>query len=106
MALAILGEARFFRRHGRCGFGHPDPIVMTPQEYVQRAVNLAKDLARVRELRAGRRGRVTPSRLADGKRLVRSLQTVYRRMCERYRDRKHEQIGLNEVGEEHDVGHA
>jgi predicted O-linked N-acetylglucosamine transferase (SPINDLY family) len=86
--------------------GHPDLIATTPEEYVRRAVELAKDIARLQELRAGLRGRMVRSRLTDGKRLTRSLETAYRKMWARYCDREHEQTGSIEGGEEKGVGHA
>ena len=71
-----------------------------------RAVELAKDIARLRELRDGLRERMERSPFTDGERLTHSLETAYRKMWARYCDREHEQTGSIEVGEEHDVGHA
>ena len=86
--------------------GHSELIATTPKEYVQRAVDLAKDIARLWELRAGLRDRVVRSPITDGKRLTRSLETAYRGMWARYCDREHEQTGSIEVGDENGVGHA
>ena len=52
------------------------------------------------------RDRTESSRLADGKRLTRSLATAYREMWARYCNGEHEQKGSMESGEEHDVGHV
>ncbi len=86
--------------------GHPDLIATTPKEYARRAVELAKDIGRLEELRAGLRGRVARSPFTDGERLTRSLETAYRTMWARYCKGEHGQTGSIEVGEEHDVGHA
>ncbi|MCH7889640.1 MAG: tetratricopeptide repeat protein [Proteobacteria bacterium] len=86
--------------------GHPELIATTPKEYVRRAVDLATDIGRLRELRAGLRGRVARSFSTDGELLTRSLETAYRKMWTRYCNREHEQNCSIEIGEEHDVGHA
>ncbi len=110
LTMPVTGGAGFAtgrqRRHGRCGVGQPDPIATTPEEYVQRAVELATDIARLRELRAGLRGRMARSPFTDGERLTRSVETAYHKMWARYCDRKQEQNGLIEGGEENGVGHA
>ncbi len=86
--------------------GYPELIATTPKAYVRRAVELATDIGRLRELRAGLRGRMARSRLTDGERLTRSMETAYRTMWARYCDSEHEQAGSIEVGEENGVGHA
>jgi predicted O-linked N-acetylglucosamine transferase (SPINDLY family) len=86
--------------------GHPDLIATTPKEYVRRAVELATDIGRLRELRAGLRGRMARSLNTDGERVTRSVETAYRGMWARYCNGEHEQKGSMESGEEHGVGHA
>jgi predicted O-linked N-acetylglucosamine transferase (SPINDLY family) len=80
--------------------GHPELIATTPKEYVRRAVDLATDVGRLRELRAGLRGRMARSPFTDGERITRSLETAYRGMWARYCNREHEQTDSIELGEE------
>jgi predicted O-linked N-acetylglucosamine transferase (SPINDLY family) len=86
--------------------GQPDPIATTPEEYVRRGVDLATDIGRLRELRAGLRGRMARSPFTDGERLTRSVETAYRGMWARYCNGEHEQKGSMESGEEPSVGHV
>jgi predicted O-linked N-acetylglucosamine transferase (SPINDLY family) len=64
--------------------GHPELIAITPEEYVERAVELAKDIGRLQEIRSGLRDRMTNSPLANGESLTRSVERAYRKMWRRY----------------------
>ncbi len=86
--------------------GHPELTATTPGEYVRLAVDLAEDIARLRELRADLRGQIARSPLTDGERLTRFLETAYRKMWARYCDGEHGQTGPIEVGEERGAGRA
>jgi protein O-GlcNAc transferase len=56
----------------------------TPEEYVERAVELAGDLPALAELRAGMRQRLRASPLLDGRNLSREAEEAYRRMWGRW----------------------
>jgi predicted O-linked N-acetylglucosamine transferase (SPINDLY family) len=62
--------------------GLPELIAATPDAYVEIAVGLASDLARLRELRATLRERMSRSPLTDAQRFTRGLEEAYRRMWE------------------------
>jgi predicted O-linked N-acetylglucosamine transferase (SPINDLY family) len=74
--------------------GHPELIATTPEEYVEHAVGLAKDIVRLREIRSGLRDRMTNSPLTNGKSLTRSVEEAYRKMWERYCGKAHS-VGEN-----------
>ncbi|MGA3068121.1 MAG: hypothetical protein ABSF29_14855 [Tepidisphaeraceae bacterium] len=57
----------------------PDLIAKSPEEYVQIAVGLAADWARLSELRAGLRKRLQSSPLANAHQFARSIEEAYRR---------------------------
>jgi predicted O-linked N-acetylglucosamine transferase (SPINDLY family) len=63
--------------------GLEDLIADTPEAYVAAAVRLARDLPRLRELRAGLRQRLAQSPLTDVHRFTRDLETAYRTMWQR-----------------------
>jgi predicted O-linked N-acetylglucosamine transferase (SPINDLY family) len=67
--------------------GHPELIATTPEEYVERAVELAKDIARLQEIRSGLRDRLTNSSLTNGESVTRSVEEAYRRMWKTYCNR-------------------
>ncbi len=106
--ITLAGAARRSRVGARLlsHVGHPDLIATTPKEYVRRAIEVAKDIPGLRELRAGLRERMARSPVTDGERLTRSLETAYRKMWARYCNREQEQTGTIEIGEENGVGHA
>jgi protein O-GlcNAc transferase len=60
--------------------GLPDLLAPDPGRYVEIAVALARDTARLATLRAGLRERVRQSALADGPGMARRLETAYRGM--------------------------
>ena len=60
--------------------GLPELIAQTPEQYVAIAVELAKDLARLSELRAGLRQRMQVSPLTDGKQYAADVEAALRRM--------------------------
>ena len=64
--------------------GLADWIAATPDAYVDLATAWAGDLDRLRELRAGLRGRVQASPLRDPARLARNVERAYRDMWERW----------------------
>jgi protein O-GlcNAc transferase len=55
-------------------------IARSPREYVDVAVKLARDLPRLQSVRHGLRKRMAESPLTDAVRLVRELESAYRRM--------------------------
>jgi predicted O-linked N-acetylglucosamine transferase (SPINDLY family) len=52
----------------------------SPEQYVQIAVELAKDLPRLEQLRSTLRRRMEQSPLMDGSRFVRNIEAAYRQM--------------------------
>jgi len=60
--------------------GVPELIARTPQQYVQIATDLAKDLPRLAELRRTLRARMLASPLADAPRFARNIEAAYRQM--------------------------
>jgi len=60
------------------GVGLPELIATSPDEYVAKAVELARDLPRLSTLRAGLRQRMTDSPLCDGASFTRGLENAYR----------------------------
>ena len=69
--------------------GLGDLVATTPQEYVATAVNLAGDLPRLAEIRAGLRQRMLESPLMDGPSFARDMEACYRQAwrtwCEKER---------------------
>jgi protein O-GlcNAc transferase len=60
--------------------GLPELIAKTPQQYVEIATSLAKDLPRLAELRRTLRARMQASPLMDAPRFARNVETAYRQM--------------------------
>jgi predicted O-linked N-acetylglucosamine transferase (SPINDLY family) len=60
--------------------GHPEWIARTREEYVEKAVGLAEDVARLQAIRAALREQLRGSVLMDAARFARSLEAAYRRM--------------------------
>jgi predicted O-linked N-acetylglucosamine transferase (SPINDLY family) len=76
-------------RAGLCqakNLGLPELVSRTPDEYVNVAVGLCKDLERLSELRAGLRTRMELSPLMDAPRFTRNLEAVYRSTWKRWCD--------------------
>ncbi len=66
----------------------PACIAETPESYVESAVRLARDTARLRGLRAGMRERMARSPLTDNVRLAREIEQAYRQMWRRWSTRQ------------------
>jgi protein O-GlcNAc transferase len=62
----------------------PELVATTPDQYVERAVQLSRDLPRLAGLRAGLRPRLQASVLMDGERFARGLEAAYAQMFERW----------------------
>jgi predicted O-linked N-acetylglucosamine transferase (SPINDLY family) len=60
--------------------GLPELVAHTPQQYVQIATDLGKDLPRLAELRRTLRGRMKASPLMDAPRFARNVESAYRSM--------------------------
>jgi predicted O-linked N-acetylglucosamine transferase (SPINDLY family) len=60
--------------------GLPELIAQTPQQYVQIATDLARDLPRLAELRRTLRARMQASPLMDAPRFARNIEAAYRQM--------------------------
>ncbi len=58
--------------------GLPELIAQTPNEYVQLAINFAKDINRLKQLRTELRPRLQASPMMDGKQLTRDIESIYR----------------------------
>jgi predicted O-linked N-acetylglucosamine transferase (SPINDLY family) len=63
-----------------CNLGLQELAAATPEEYVEIAVRLARDVPRLQALRAGLRERMRASPLMDGVRFARSVERAYREM--------------------------
>jgi predicted O-linked N-acetylglucosamine transferase (SPINDLY family) len=63
-----------------CNVGLSKLIAQTPQQYVQIATDLAKDLPRLAELRRALRARMQASPLMDAPRFARNIEAAYRQM--------------------------
>ena len=78
------------RPWGRAGLTFVSALVLwdlvagSAQQYVDIAVALAKDPGRLRELRAGLRGRMEKSALMDAAAFTRDLEKLYRGMWQQY----------------------
>lgn len=64
--------------------GLEDLVVTTEDAYVQRAISLARDVDRLRQLRRTLRGRMEASSLCDSSRLARSVESAYGDMWARW----------------------
>jgi protein O-GlcNAc transferase len=64
--------------------GLPDLAGRTPEEFVRTAVELARDLPRLQDLRSNLRRRMEQSPLMDAPRFARSIETAYRRMLRQW----------------------
>ena len=60
--------------------GLPDLIAQTPEEYVAKAVDLARDLEKLQSLRKSLRDLMSRSPLTDAKKFTHHLEEAYRRM--------------------------
>jgi predicted O-linked N-acetylglucosamine transferase (SPINDLY family) len=65
--------------------GMQDLIAHSPEDYIEKAVALARDVEMRRALRAGLRERMAQSPLCDGPGLARAMESAYRTMWARYR---------------------
>jgi predicted O-linked N-acetylglucosamine transferase (SPINDLY family) len=64
--------------------GLKELVGATPEEYVQIAVELGKDLGRLQALRRGLRERMERSPLRDAKGLAHDLETAYRKIWRKW----------------------
>ena len=64
--------------------GMPELAAGTPQQFVDTAVGLARDVPRLAHLRAALRQRLEGSLLMDAPRFARSVETAYRDMWRRW----------------------
>jgi predicted O-linked N-acetylglucosamine transferase (SPINDLY family) len=74
-------------RAGLCqlsNLGLTDLIAQTPEQFVKIAVELAKDLPRLSQLRASLRQRMMQSPLMDAPRFARNMEAAYRQMWRTY----------------------
>ncbi|MDQ7787571.1 MAG: tetratricopeptide repeat protein [Thermodesulfovibrionales bacterium] len=64
--------------------GLPELIAMTPEEYVEKTIQMAHDIAALRRLRAILRDQLEESPLTDAKRFTANLETCYRTIWEKW----------------------
>ncbi|MGH8708410.1 MAG: tetratricopeptide repeat protein, partial [Burkholderiales bacterium] len=87
--LALAGERSVGRSAASIlgGLGLSDWVAATPEQYVQRALELGADASRLAQLRATLRARLQASHLMDEAGFARDMQSAYRAMwriwCER-----------------------
>jgi protein O-GlcNAc transferase len=75
------------QRAGLCiamNLGLPELIASSEDEFVAKAVALARDPERLSQLRAAMRPRLENSLLTDAPRFARSLESAYRTAWQRY----------------------
>jgi predicted O-linked N-acetylglucosamine transferase (SPINDLY family) len=91
--VTLVGQTAVSRA-GWCqlsNLGLPELAGQTPEQFVQIAVELARDLPRLRDLRATLRQRLEQSPLMDAAKFTRSIEAAYRQMwrswCETGSDR-------------------
>jgi protein O-GlcNAc transferase len=60
--------------------GLPELVARTPDEYVSTAINLARDLQRLKSIRQNLRNMMTDSPLCNAKRFTENLEMCYRRI--------------------------
>jgi predicted O-linked N-acetylglucosamine transferase (SPINDLY family) len=65
--------------------GVPELVAQTPEQYVQIAAALARDLPRLAELRRTLRARMQASPLMDAPRFARNVEAAYRQMWRNWR---------------------
>ncbi len=81
--VVTLSGKTFASRHSTShlsNVGLTELITDSPEEYVSAAAELAGDLSRLADLRAGLRRRMSASPLCDANRFARDLETAYRGM--------------------------
>jgi predicted O-linked N-acetylglucosamine transferase (SPINDLY family) len=74
-------------RAGLCqamNLGLPELVATSPDDYVERAVELTRDLPRLSDLRGTLRGRMEKSPLMDAPRFAKNLEAAYRDVWRRY----------------------
>lgn len=71
------------------GIGHPEWIADNDQQYVDIAVTLATDLAKLAELRAGLRKKMESSMLMNEAEFTRKVETAYREMFVNWTKQNH-----------------
>ena len=88
LRMGVPVVSRYGRTHpGRVGpalllrAGLPELVASSLDDYVERAVALARDRARLRRYRARLPRAVTRGPLGDAPAMVRALESAYRRMC-------------------------
>jgi predicted O-linked N-acetylglucosamine transferase (SPINDLY family) len=64
--------------------GCPDLVAATPEEYVQSAVRLSRDLDGLSALRASMRARMASSPLMNASVIAHDIETAYREMWRRF----------------------
>ncbi len=86
-AVTLCGETVV----SRAGFsqasnlGLTDLVAYNPEQFVQIATQLAGDLSRLSELRAGLRSRMAASQLMDAAGFTEGIETAYRQMWRAWR---------------------
>jgi FkbM family methyltransferase len=68
--------------------GLPELATFTPEKFVQLAVDLAKDLPRLRDLRAGLRQRMKASPLMDAQSFAGAIEVAYRTLWRKWCEQK------------------
>ena len=84
--VTLVGQT-VVRRAGLCqlmNLGLPGLIASSPEQYVQVAAELARDLARLSDLRATLRERMRASPLMNAPRFARNIEAAYRAMWRRW----------------------
>jgi len=64
--------------------GRPEWIATSQQEYIEKAIELARDTALLKELRETQRQQVAQSPLCDAKGLAQTMEQAYRAMWKNF----------------------
>ncbi len=85
--IVTLPGTRFVARMGAAiltSAGYPELVATSRNHYIDIAVGLARDVARLADLRSGLRERLRSSPLCDGPAYARSMEAAYRSMWRRW----------------------
>jgi predicted O-linked N-acetylglucosamine transferase (SPINDLY family) len=87
VSVVTLSGPTVVGRAGLCqlmNLGLPDLVAADPEQYVQIAAELARDLPRLGDLRATLRDRMRASPLMNAPRFARNIESAYREMWRRW----------------------
>lgn len=84
--ITLTQESNHVHNVGRtilASIGHPSWIANTQEEYIQKAVELASDFDKLKELRTSLRTKMLNSNLCNPKKFTRDLESIYTKILEK-----------------------